>query len=190
MTLLATNTLELPAMWVISDTHFFHKAIVEYADRPLDHNELMLKNWLDLVNPDDYILHLGDLVLGSTEKFDKLAAQLTGNKWLLRGNHDHRKLGWYRKRGFLSADKPHATNYRGFEIHFSHFPQPRIPRRNPWAINVHGHIHEKPAPHERCVNVCVEQTDYKPVWITDVLDDVIEGLGYADLQVRTASNTT
>lgn len=182
MTPLGSQTVDLPDLWVTSDTHFFHKAIIEFASRPENHNELMVENWRELVQPDDQIVHLGDLVLGSTEKFDKLAPNLTGRKYLLRGNHDHRKLGWYRKRGFLSADKPGVTAYRGFNIHFSHFPDKRAVKRDPKAINVHGHIHENESPLERMINVCVEQTDYKPVWIKDLLDDMIEGLP-DDLQV-------
>lgn len=179
MTLLASNTIELPDFWVISDTHFCHAKIVEFANRPENHEELMIENWRELVQDDQYILHLGDLVLGSTKKFDEQAKLLTGRKWLLRGNHDHRKLGWYRKRGFLSADKPGVTNYRGFNIYFSHYPNLRAVKKDPLGINVHGHIHENPAPHIRCLNVCVEQTDYKPVWCKDLLDLKIEELEHA-----------
>lgn len=184
MTILVHDSIDLPDMWVISDTHFFHKAIIEFAGRPEDHNELMLKNWRELVKPDDIILHLGDIVLGSNTLFDQLAPQLTGRKYLLRGNHDHKKIGWYRKRGFLSADGAAPTNYRGYQIHFSHFPQPRIVKRDPMAINVHGHIHELNREHPRLINVCVEQTDYKPVWIKDVLDKVIDAEGANVLQIR------
>lgn len=181
--MLGFNATELPDMWVTSDTHWFHNAIIDFADRPMDHNELMVRNWRELVKPDDQILHLGDLVLGSTEKFDKIAPLLTGRKYLKRGNHDHKKLAWYRKRGFLSADKTWPVVYRGFNIHFSHFPQPKIVKKDPMAINVHGHIHENASPHGRCINVCVEQTDYKPVWIKDLLDNKIESIN-AHLQVR------
>lgn len=189
MTLLASNTIELPDIWVTSDTHWFHSAIIDFADRPDDHNELMVRNWVELVQPGDKLLHLGDLVMGSTKRFDtEVAPYLTGEKHLLRGNHDHRKIGWYRKRGFYNADRPAVTNYRGYRIHFSHFPQPKIVKRDLMAINVHGHIHENSSPHSRCLNVCVEQTDYKPVWIKDLLDNKIESL-YANLPVRDASRT-
>ncbi len=49
--------------WIISDTHFGHKNIIKYCDRPLNHNELMIEQWGDLIKWQDNVLHLGDLAV-------------------------------------------------------------------------------------------------------------------------------
>ena len=52
-------------------------------------------------------------------------------------------------------------------VALSHVPLRTVP---PTAINVHGHLHGNPAPTPRHVNVSVEQTDYTPVRLDQVLE--------------------
>ena len=60
-------------IWVISDTHFNHEAILtfkDYAGKPprngfidADHmNEMMLDNWASVVQPNDTVIHCGDVL--------------------------------------------------------------------------------------------------------------------------------
>jgi hypothetical protein len=44
--------------WIISDTHFFHENIGRYCNRPENWQELIIKNWNDLISPDENVLHL------------------------------------------------------------------------------------------------------------------------------------
>lgn len=73
-----------------SDTHFFHKAIIGYCDRPwrsgrdeygnpvatdedvVRMNEDMVRLWNETVGKDDVVWHLGDFCLGRRENFDWL----------------------------------------------------------------------------------------------------------------------
>jgi calcineurin-like phosphoesterase family protein len=55
--------------WIISDTHFLHENIGRYCSRPDNWQELITKNWNDLVSPDETILHLGDFALGNKNQF-------------------------------------------------------------------------------------------------------------------------
>jgi len=50
--------------WLISDTHFGHKNIVQYQQRPESHEVIMLSEWIDAVGEHDDILHLGDVFMG------------------------------------------------------------------------------------------------------------------------------
>lgn len=165
--------------WVVSDTHFHHKRIIELAGRPENHDELMLKNWIDTVGPRDRVLHLGDLAFGKGDEFSDLAEKLPGHKYIIRGNHDKRRRKWYRRHGFTVLDgfNSEFTDQEGNEwnIRFSHYPQPKLVRQ-PRTLSVHGHTHENVAKDKRLINVCVEQTDYKPVWIVDVLNERINQL--------------
>jgi calcineurin-like phosphoesterase family protein len=75
-----------------SDTHFGHARILELSDRPfrdVQHmNEMLIKNWNDVVAPTDHVYHLGDVALGSFEDSMKCVARLNGIKHLVMGNHD------------------------------------------------------------------------------------------------------
>jgi calcineurin-like phosphoesterase family protein len=162
---------ELP-FWVISDTHFSHNPIIDYAGRPKDHEDLMYERWRETVKPNDFVLHLGDVVFGNGRVFPETFAKLPGKKFLVKGNHDKRKRKFYRRAGFWILE-PFTSEFEGYKVHFSHHPQPRMVKRNPNTLNVHGHTHENIQPDKRLINVCVEQTDYRPVWIEDVLNDRI-----------------
>ncbi len=80
------NTLEITLdTWIISDTHFFHtpvrlwrENIGRYCSRPENWQELIIKNWNDLVSPDETILHLGDFAVGNKTNFDLLTGMLSG----------------------------------------------------------------------------------------------------------------
>jgi hypothetical protein len=69
------NTLEITLdTWIISDTHFFHENIGKYCSRPENWQELIIKNWNDLVSPEETVLHLGDFALGKKSNFDLLTS--------------------------------------------------------------------------------------------------------------------
>ena len=57
---------------IISDTHFLHKNIVQYCNRPTDFNKLIIKNWHKVVKPEDIVIHLGDVACGFTGNEEKL----------------------------------------------------------------------------------------------------------------------
>jgi calcineurin-like phosphoesterase family protein len=186
--------------WIISDTHFFHDNIVKFCNRPETHNELMLELWRIWVRPSDTVLHLGDLFMGkgAREKFIELAPELTGDKYMIRGNHDKQTDSWYERHGFkmvgdllghfveedITRDgTPYQNhvknygfywNYKGDRILFSHYPDTNL---LDWTINVHGHIHNNPPSHalrktgKDYRNVGVEVLNYAPVRLGDVLDD-------------------
>lgn len=75
-----------------SDTHFGHRNIIKYANRPfkdVEHmDEILIRNWNDTVGPDDTVFHLGDVALGSWERWHNILTRLSGYKILVVGNHD------------------------------------------------------------------------------------------------------
>ena len=78
-------------VYFISDTHFNHKNIIKYCNRPFDSieqmNETLINNWNDIVSDKDIIYHLGDFALGSKELILDIVNRLNGSKYLIRGNH-------------------------------------------------------------------------------------------------------
>jgi calcineurin-like phosphoesterase family protein len=183
--------------WVISDTHFFHKNIVQYAGRPANHNELMIENWRKTVpdfDRDRYyqkVLHLGDVLMGQQQLWGTIG-WLPGTVSVLNsGNHDEpHKVKWIQENLGWQFIPEFDMQYRGWMIYFSHrplwvdYPNPndntevvvnREGLKHPGnhSINVHGHIHEKLAPSRYHINVSVEQIGYKPVRLKEILDNKI-----------------
>lgn len=164
--------------FVISDSHWGHKNIVAYADRPYDHEAMMIKRWRSTVNPNHTVLHLGDLFFarkGGEKRFvEEIAPQLTGKRrYLILGNHDKRDFD-YEACGFTVLE-PYSINYRSFEVSFSHYP--RIVANEEQRIHVHGHVHRyysggmETRPNN--VNCCVEALDYRPQRLTKLLNTAI-----------------
>lgn len=75
-----------------SDTHFGHARIIELCNRPfrdISHmDEMLIHNWNITVSPEDTVYHLGDVALGSWERWDNILTRLNGYKILVVGNHD------------------------------------------------------------------------------------------------------
>lgn len=79
-------------IWFTADTHFGHKNIIEYANRPFDSiehmDEALINNWNNKVSPDDEVYHLGDVALCSPSKLNKILDRLNGKIYLIKGNHE------------------------------------------------------------------------------------------------------
>lgn len=165
----------LKEVWFISDTHFNHANILKFEpdkrfSTPEDRNELIIQNWTRLVKPEDKIYHLGDVYFGGLESYLPIHKRLTGKKRLLIGNHDNvaaicqqnlfQKIGLWRV-----WDKAPLV--------FTHVPihPDSIIERTHWETgwNVHGHIHSNKSPGPQYYCVCVEQTNYSPVSIEQLI---------------------
>lgn len=85
-------------LFFTSDTHFFHKNIIEYCNRPFanthEMNETLIKNWNSVVPTDGVVFHLGDVSLTAIPKvLNDLLYRLNGTIYLIVGNHEKDALG-------------------------------------------------------------------------------------------------
>ena len=80
-------------LWLISDTHFGHKNIITYQDRPETHESIMLAEWIRHVADDDPILHLGDVWFKTNNDWADILSRMPGKKYLILGNHDRQRRG-------------------------------------------------------------------------------------------------
>lgn len=157
--------------WIISDTHFAHARIVDYCGRPLNHDEIMVERWNERVRDHEQVFHLGDICMGPRTQAVKLLAQLKGEKYYLRANHDRHSPSWYRDVGFESVGSLVAwVSPDEQSVLFSHEPA----RADGWDINIHGHIHTNGYSPSLDLtrdyrNVSVEVMDYRPWRLRDVL---------------------
>lgn len=122
--------------FLISDTHFKHEKMKTYCGRPADFTEQIIKNWHRLITPEDLVIHLGDVAIGSREDWLWIIPFLPGRKILVRGNHDdQRSCDWWMKNGFDFACD--ALVYRGMWL--THKPAAELPTG--CVYNIHGHLH-------------------------------------------------
>lgn len=79
-------------IFFISDTHWWHKGVIDYSKRPYkdvdEMNEALIENWNRIVSPKQHVFHLGDFSFGNRVNTENILRRLNGNKYLILGNHD------------------------------------------------------------------------------------------------------
>ena len=164
--------------WIISDTHFFHENSLKWG-RPFNSveemNETMVENWNKVVQPGDYVYHLGDVWMGPSEheQRSKLMKRLKGKKTLIVGNHDDIRYmvsgNWFRKVMMWKVFNEFKCLLTHVPIHESSIHERMV---LDGGLNVHGHIHQHPSPPGPYRCVCVEQTNYAPVNLEEIRDSI------------------
>lgn len=165
--------------WVTSDTHYGHKNIIKFQQRPESHELFMLYEWIRLVPEKADILHLGDVFMGkqgNPEKWSAVVSRLPGTKYLIMGNHDKCKPHIYAQAGFKIIEPfiwhGVAFTHRPITPEWPMVPYAAFPGHG-WHTNIHGHIHGNklgdvvehdgsPIEGKKYINVSVEVMDYKP----------------------------
>jgi len=129
---------EMLKYWLLPDTHFGHHKMQEYCGRAEGFEEKILKNVGQWVSRGDVLIHLGDFCIYKDAEWHKRFMDVcAGKRWLVRGNHDRKSLGWYFDHGWhCVADEIKLTVF-GKTIVFSHKPL----AEGDFDINVHGHLH-------------------------------------------------
>lgn len=149
-----------------SDTHYFHKNILNFEDRPYQSVEemtnSMIDNWNKQVKDHDIVYHLGDLCLSNLENTIHVLERLNGNIVLIQGNHDH--SNYYRKinqLGLLYAyyEVGITMKYEKHQMWLTHYPMDIGLRPRKWSI--HGHIHSNESTWDNQINVGVDSPHFK-----------------------------
>ena len=193
----------MPATFLVSDTHFGHAGVCRFLrndgvtklrpwDTPEEMDEEMVKRWNERVRPNDKVYHLGDVVIN--RKHLATLGRLNGDKVLIRGNHDIFKLEDF---------TPYFRDIRGYHVMsgmiLSHIPihEESLGR---FGVNVHGHLHANRVmrhagstaefmkrgvrswidPRYHCV--CVEQTDFAPILLEDMIKKIKDEGGTIEMR--------
>ena len=181
--------------WFTSDTHFWHKQILNYDERPYSSLEQMeeqlISNWNNVVSKNDIVYHLGDFAFGNPKRWKSITDRLQGSITLIRGNHDIQN-GATLKRLVVDGvpifndvgdlEVVHIGEYR---VMLSHYPyidsgfDGRMPEYAPnntglWLL--HGHTHKTghgPFELDKCrgkmINVGCMLWDYSPISENEIL---------------------
>lgn len=111
-----------------SDTHFFHKKILEFCPQRVGldaetMNNAIVSEWNAVVGKNDTVYHLGDFSLGKSEETKQMIQRLNGHKVLVLGNHDRRSAHWYAQAGFTAVFGHHMFVTIGCtNVMLSHYP--------------------------------------------------------------------
>lgn len=163
-----------------SDTHFGHKNIIEYEDRPFSSVEEMdkelIKNWNEKISHNDSIYILGDFAFCGKEQALNILDKLNGKKYLIKGNHDRlvndkdiaEKFEWIKDYFVLKYNKQ--------KIILFHYPIQVWDCQHHGAIHLYGHVHSNkennhPLLHnlENAFNVGVDVNEFKPISLEELL---------------------
>lgn len=91
----------------ISDLHLGHTKVIQFDNRPFKNVDEMERtivgNWNSVVQPNDTTYILGDFCWGYEEKWVQLLSFLKGNKVLILGNHDVKRLSSRAKKMFVDV---------------------------------------------------------------------------------------
>lgn len=161
-------------VWFTADTHFGHAKVIRHCGRPFatadEMDEVMLRRWVERVNPEDVVYHLGDFAF--PRRADSIAARLPGRKYLLRGNHDRGRppsgfedLGHYRELR-LPGVRP---------LVLCHYAFATWRGSNRGSLHLHGHSHGRLEPGRKLrLDVGVDAWDFAPVRLERVLEVLLE----------------
>lgn len=162
------------AEYVFSDPHFDSENIIVNCDRPFrsvsEMNTKLIENYNAIIQKQDICYWLGDVMYGATkEKVSKILNRMRGRKYLILGNHDRgHSETWWLSCGFDKVFSNPIYDAKRYII-LSHEPLEEFGNMHP-IVNYHGHIHTQDYDfinHKQCINVCVEQTNYKPVLLVN-----------------------
>ena len=141
-------------LFFTSDTHFFHKNILKYCNRPFENvqemNQEIVKRWNEVIPKDAIVFHLGDFSLTANMKeFDSLIHKLNGDIHLIIGNHEKDALGksYIRDKWASISDiaeiyiKDPEITYGEQHIVMCHYPMMAWNGSHRGSWHLFGHVH-------------------------------------------------
>lgn len=169
------------SIWFISDTHWGHKNIIQYSNRPYadveEMNEALIENWNEQVKPEDTVYHLGDFAFMPFRDFSKMLWRLNGHIQFIKGNHD-KVIDQHSTELLRSGKIESIQSYleikpAGQMICLFHYGQRVWNKSHHGSIMLYGHSHGSLPPFGKSVDVgvdCKEIThEYRPIHLDEVL---------------------
>lgn len=184
-------------IYFTSDPHYYHLNVIKYCNRPFssveEMNEMLIKNWNDVVAPDDTVYCLGDFSM-AFRPVEAFSHRLSGTKYLVPGNHDfchsyHKKSRnpenrkvWTQKyvdHGWIVLPEQTTLDIPGVAtVNMCHHPYVlnlegddkymnwRPTNDGRWLLC--GHVHQNWKVQDKMINVGVDVWDFKPVSVEEI----------------------
>jgi calcineurin-like phosphoesterase family protein len=133
-------------------------------------NEMLIKNWNDVVSPEDTIYHMGDVCFGQPYDAKKLLSRLMGNICLIKGNHDKKHMMEICGDRFTWIKDYAEIEFNKQKIILCHFPFMvwNGSHRGTWHLHGHSHGNLPMSPNARRLDVGVDCNDYKLFSFDDI----------------------
>lgn len=157
--------------FVAADHHFTHRRVIEFTHngelmRPFasveEHDQYIIFCHNRVVRPQDTTYFLGDVAIN--KRGLECLAKMNGRKILVKGNHDVYKAQEYLK---YFEDIRACKVIEGKAI-LTHIPVHEIELER-FKHNVHGHLHAKIVGHPGYTCVSMEQINFTPVDLDELL---------------------
>lgn len=134
-------------IWFTSDTHFGHKNIIKFSNRPFDDadhmNEEMIRTWNSYVGEDDDVYHDGDFSLTNSNTTHSILERLNGNIHLITGNHEKSVLKSGKCKERFVWIKPYHEFYIGKQfIVLCHYGMRVWNKSHHGSWMLYGHSHD------------------------------------------------
>ena len=196
---LKLNTTDVN-IWFTSDTHFGHRNILKFCNRPWDTVEEMdaalIENWNRVVKPEDIVFHLGDFAYATNGRWKEIINSLNGHIYLIVGNHDELRYPGHQTFDlFEGVASQLLLDIDGRYVYLNHYPflcyggVYREP--NHAVIQLYGHVHSNQNNENKDTSrldmtfpyqydVGVDNNNYYPIsWnqILDIINSKIENNG-------------
>jgi len=200
--------------WIISDTHFGHDKIRDYAQRPFEDmhsmDEYMVDRWNENVrNNLDIVYHLGDFCFGKAKDAARYFERLNGKICILTllWHHDNSWMHNMTEVRSKSGDKVtflqptvvlvmpsgfYQVNGHPRSMFLSHYPNYIWHHKHYLSWHVYGHSHDAKqvipgSPLAMNVNVEATHMNYGPISIADIgkrLSRIEQNLGLKPAGIR------
>jgi len=154
-----------------SDSHFGHANVIGMCNRPFssirEHDDALISNWNEVVQPDDVVFHLGDFAYRCDAKHvTRCFDALNGTKHLILGNHDHKgettRLSWASQNQLLEVSVDGQT---AVLCHYS-LRTWRNMRRG--FVQLYGHSHGRLPGSGQSIDVGVDVFGFTPVTLPQI----------------------
>ena len=170
-------------VWFTADSHWGHRNIIKYCQRPFldveEMNETLISNWNKVVGINDYVFHLGDFSVGGAAEWTSLLDSLNGKIFLVLGNHDMNNVDQGFMRRFEDVSMQMLISIGKQRVYLNHFPFLCYggAYRGTWQL--FGHLHtsscmsgiDTPRLHmlfPRQYDVGVDNNNYTPISFAEV----------------------
>lgn len=176
--------------WWTSDQHFGHENVIKYCARPFrdaaEQTAVLVANFNSRVSPGDVTYHLGDFSFLKKDQSAAILKSLNGSHILVLGNHDRTNTSMS-DMGFMSVQHSLHVEIEGKRLFMSHIPPSSFaePDREYKAVfkqephmeydfHLCGHVHEKWARRGNVINVGVDQRNFYPASLDELLATPVE----------------
>ena len=165
----------------MSTSYYGHRNVLRYCNRPFETieemDEALILRSNEIVQDNDYVVHVGDFTLGNKEFAASIIRRLKGNHIFIEGSHDR----WLQGKAIQRWGKM----INGIYVVCDHYPGYSWPRSHYGSFLLYGHHHGRLSIPSKALDVGVDTNNFYPYTFTKILELMKEkpdNPGYVALQ--------